>query len=272
MSPAQITPSDAQAYLQAYGYIPKPQAGTSQAPWGMSDLAGAFGRLAQIYRWAFGEQPPGQGGIARLVTQARCSVSDPFNPMTGLIQPAIASASSCKWPHKTIRFAQEPSIAGLAPSTVFRLWRAAIQSWADVCGITPIVGDPSPNVWATGQPIDGPGRVLAWSMLPCGMLASDSCEQRYDSREPWDQYGEAYLQEVFAHEIGHALGLDHDQAGTLMAPYATGKVVVPQERDKAQVRARYGPPVTVPVDPPIGELSIEVIIDGRHFKGTVREA
>ena len=98
----------------------------------------------------------------------------------------------------------------------------------------------------TTRRIDGSGQVLAWSEFPAG---TRSVTQKYDTSErfvvaespTWPQID---LLAVACHEIGHALGLDHDRegSGSLMEPvYKPGRRV-PQQRDIMRIQALYGIP------------------------------
>ena len=98
------------------------------------------------------------------------------------------------------------------------------------------------DIWATFQRIDGRGRTLAWSMLPQAHLRPGTrrLEQRYDSA---DMTNEAGIVRVSAHEIGHAIGIDHIPAslGTaLMNPFDNPNIRKTQPLDDQEAIERYG--------------------------------
>lgn len=217
----------------------------------------------------------------------RCGLPD-FEPMR-------AEARQCQWPHKDIRFWQDIRLPGLTPAVVAECYRKAVESWEAACDIAPVlVADQArANIRAVAGKIDRPGAVLAWSHLPCGVGPDAQMQQVYDTSESW---GPVLLQEVMAHEIGHALGLSHSRAGNLMQPYATGRIVVPQAGDIAEVVSRYGkpkprpdpvpptappvpptapplppvnppvPPTNPPTNPPTDRVEGEIRINGRPFR------
>jgi hypothetical protein len=98
-------------------------------------------------------------------------------------------------------------------------------------------------------------------MLPQANLKQGEriLQQRYDSA---DMRGRARILEVAAHEMGHAIGIDHVPVGAgkaLMNPFIQG-ITEPLGPDIAEAVERYGPvkvepptdpPVNTPVDPPV---------------------
>jgi hypothetical protein len=176
----------------------------------------------------------------------------------GLPDIEMAGTSMRKWGVKKIRLSHNmTALNGVTKDQIIAAYIAAAKSWSDVCGldmeVVPWTGKGQTHIWAQGIRIDGGGGTLAWSYLP-GTPSGDSgrLEQRYDPGEAWT---ESYLQGVAAHEIGHALGLEHtNRQADLMYPYARRNLILPQSNDIARVVERYGKRTTTtpPTDPGSG--------------------
>jgi hypothetical protein len=95
---------------------------------------------------------------------------------------------------------------------------------------------------------DGPGNTIAWSEMPCGEK-DRQIKQAYDWDEPWTadlarRPGILALS-VMAHEMGHALGLDHSEnPGELMAPFYNPTVIKPTPGDIQRIQELYGEPAS----------------------------
>lgn len=108
------------------------------------------------------------------------------------------------------------------------------------------------HIWATYQRIDGRNNVLAWSMLPEAHLKYRSrfLEQRYD---PQDMNSTSRIVRVSAHEIGHALGIDHIPANagvSLMNPFDNPSIKECRELDNKEASERYGAKNQTPTPSP----------------------
>lgn len=149
--------------------------------------------------------------------------------------------------------------------------REAWASWASGLDIEPVeVLDRSDAIVVMNfAPIDGRGNTLAWSMLSDG--SGRQLIQRYDTGETWTMGGPATgqisLPAVAAHEIGHALGLSHDEprADSILRPSYNSEVTRPTARDFNRAvgigyKKRANPPPTDDVPSAVrGELTLRVV-------------
>lgn len=111
-----------------------------------------------------------------------------------------------------------------------------------------------------GHPFDGPSGALAHGFFPPANGDTAAGDIHLDSSETWDLSfaGSGFsIFQVLAHEIGHALGLDHTGVpSSLMNPIYSEAFSGPQADDIAGAQYLYGAPaVPAPVPEP-GALAL----------------
>ena len=193
------------------------------------------------YQRFMGLDPDGVLGprTARSLSEPRfCVLPDQFR------------GEECGWPEKQITW----TIEGELPHATHDEWKACAERawglWADVCGIEPTWVDADAHISMRPHNFDGPGGVLADSMLPPCRLkrnADFAARQRYDRGEtfwtgPTNRWprNAIDLATVIAHELGHALGLGHLAAGNLMQPTLDRNITSPQADEIAIMQRLYG--------------------------------
>ena len=168
-----------------------------------------------------------------------------------------ANATMCKWPTPNITWSVLATPPGLQQQAVIEAYAEAFQRWKNVSGINPqYQANNSQAMIVMGiRSIDGTFGVLAESELPCGNIRQ--CRQWYDSGEQWMIYNgrgpggkKLDITRVAAHELAHALGMDHIGNGNLLAPTYSEDIWLPQAGDIQQMVARYGLPTNNNPPPP----------------------
>lgn len=169
-----------------------------------------------------------------------------------------------KWPGVNPRLPWNVDLTGylgqIPKSALLAAFAQAWQWWADAVDMTPIM------VQSPGEAlirkhfarIDGSGGVLAWSELADN--TNQPKTQRYDAGDSWivtegTMSGGIDIMRVACHEIGHVLGLEHDNqnSGALMAPYISDDVPKPTSRDISRLIGlgyiKRTTPIPTPVPP-----------------------
>jgi hypothetical protein len=203
---------------------------------------------------------------------AGITAEQPLRPRCGL-PDYFAMESRCGWPMHDVTYSHQLAFDGLDGAIVHNLFVLACDAWNAVCGIrlryVPEFG--KANIQAKAGKIDGRSGTLAWSYLPCGSSPSSVMQQLYDTSERWSR---DLLRDTICHEIGHAIGLPHGPAGSIMQPYANGIIGGPQKWDIDEAVARYGAAPFPPQDPapplppegPAPDVAAIVFVNGRPIE------
>lgn len=172
----------------------------------------------------------------------------------GNCQRALAlgaeAATDSRWAKKDLAVRIASDLPGILRSVFTAECKRALDAWSAAADLRfTIVEGGAADITITTGPIDGPGGTLAWSELAAGLRA---LQQKYDTAERWEVSIDLYL--VILHELGHALGLQHDvqNAQAVMAPRYNGSLSKLQPRDVARIQALYGAPRVDPTPPPDG--------------------
>lgn len=136
----------------------------------------------------------------------------------------------------------------------------AFNAWSAVANITftQITDDgaafnaatTSGDIRLGGHAFDGAGGILAHGFFPPVNGATAAGDIHFDTADAWKTSfggGGFSIFQVAAHEIGHALGLDHTAVpSSLMNPFYTEAFSGPQADDIAGARFIYGSNVPEP--------------------------
>lgn len=148
----------------------------------------------------------------------------------------------------------------------FSVWKteieAALAAWSAVADLTfvevPDAGEAfnaatqlSGDLRFGGHLFDGAGGVLAHGFYPPNNGDSAAGDMHFDSGDCWEAAADGTgdlcfnIFQVTAHELGHALGLDHTAVpGSLMNPFYSEAFSGPQADDIAGMQYLYGAPST----------------------------
>ncbi len=214
-------------------------------------LAGALAAPLSASAFVLGGTVPGKWGPPVMGTGATVTWS-----LMGTGTSCAAEFAGC-----TIT-----SFADFMPAGYLTQVSNAFAAWSAVANITFVqVADDgaafnaataSGDIRLGGHTFDGASGILAHGFYPPVNGNSAAGDIHFDIDETWAlsfaDPGFSIFQ-VLAHEIGHAIGLDHTGVpGSLMNPFYSEAFTGPQADDIAGAQFIYGPPIVVEVpEPPV---------------------
>lgn len=225
------------AYLEHYGYLSgNPLAGTF-------DLAGRIASAIRALQTAAGVEPTGMvdDQTKQIMRTPRCGCLD--------VQHLVSEEA--RWRKRDLTYGVEKYIQAMSTGDQDDLMEMAWKAWTDIADIRVkriVTGSPDVLVTAgrgRADGFDGPGGTLAYAYLPNGtdqqLILRVDLDERF-VRDTSQSQGIPYLN-MFTHELGHILGLEHSrQSGALMAPFLNPAVATPQQSDDIpRIQALYGP-------------------------------
>lgn len=160
------------------------------------------------------------------------------------------------------------SLASFMPTGWKAELEAAFAAWSSVADLVFVevadsgdaMGADAPgtsgDIRIAGHLFDGPSGTLAHGYYPPANGGTTAGDIHFDTTEAWKiGFGGSGIDifQVFAHELGHALGLGHEPTTgetALMNPFYTEAFSGPQADDIAGMVALYGEPDTGPTPTP----------------------
>lgn len=208
--------------------------------------------IVEVFQRDFGDALKADGVLGEKTLRAMQT------PRCGCTAEMMRSGGLAQWPKRdwkadplTYRFAEY--VSGIDELTIRGLAKQGTELWMEACGIWIREAKPGEKedvtiTTARGRAVgfDGPSGTLAMANVAGPMMW-------FDADEAWtvDGNGIGWL-EVFDHEFGHTLGLNHLADGNLLAPFYKRGLYKPQAGDIREAQARYGKPLPKdepPVDP-----------------------